>query len=424
MGKKDVLNRIGRLISIPTLSHTIATRMKRERLTWLFGLLLVMPPTTRYIPFGVDIGGFVFNLPRISMLACAVFAGYTLVYRPQLRLSYSDIGVFSLLLLLILSVAWSVAPEESVRRATDLLFYIIYFASIVVYFNRESALRVFVAVLLIPATAMVSYSVLNLIYSPRGWRLVDQVSRNGVSRDMVATLPILFFSAYCRDRVQVSLRLFLVGLMVLFVPLSGSRSGLAALAVALVLIILVWGNRVKRLSLASLTVVSAVGLVVLAAGVIVASVAGVLPERILRIPFISGEISPETLGRNRYQVRLAELDTIRANPLTGIGYGAFYQYSAEQFGIGNFRAHSLITRVWMGAGFPGVLLLLLTGGMVLRNYIRRVITSRSNEALCLFGCLIGLIATTLTGMFNIVITQPLFYLLVGVGSSAVVMTED
>jgi len=66
----------------------------------------------------------------------------------------------------------------------------------------------------------------------------------------------------------------------------------------------------------------------------------------------------------------------------------------------------------------------LTGGSVLRNYVQGVITSRSDEALCLFGCLIGLIATTLTGMFNIVIIQPLFYLLVGVGSSAVTLTRE
>jgi O-antigen ligase len=397
--------------------------MKRKRLTWFFALLLVMPPTTRYIPFGVDIGGILFNLPRISMLACAVVAAYTLVYRPQLRLSYSDIGVVSLLLLLILSIAWSVAPEESVRRATDLLFYIIYFVSIVVYFNRESAFKLFVAVLPIPAAAMVSYSVLNLIYSAPGWRLVDLISRNGVSRDMVATLPILFFGAYGRGRVHASVRLLLAGMMVLFVPLSGSRSGLVALAVTLVLIILVWGNRVKRLSLAPLALMSAVSIVVFVAGVGVAFITGVLPERILRIPLISGGISPETLGRSRYQVRLAELGTIQSHPITGIGYGAFFQYSAEQFGIGNFRAHSLITRVWMGAGLPGILLLLFSGGLIIRNYIRQVITSRSDETLWLFGCLIGLIATTLTGMFNIVIIQPLFYLLIGVGSSAVIVNK-
>jgi len=88
--------------------------MKNKRLTWLFGFLLVMPPTTRYIPFGADIGGLTFGLPRISMLACAVFATITLIRRPQLKLSYADVGILLLLMLLILSCAWSIAPNESV----------------------------------------------------------------------------------------------------------------------------------------------------------------------------------------------------------------------------------------------------------------------------------------------------------------------
>jgi len=212
--------------------------------------------------------------------------------------------------------------------------------------------------------------------------------------------------------------------MIIFIPLSGSRSGLVALIVVLVLVTLTWGNRVKRLSFRSLAVVSLVGLAATAAGIIISSAIGILPERILRIPVINGEISPEVLGRTRYQVRLAELGTIQSYPLTGIGYGAFSQYSAERFGIGNYRAHSLVTRVWMGAGLPGVLLLLSTGGMVLRNYIRRIIVERSDETLCLSGCLIGLLATTLTGMFNIVIHQPLFYILIGVGSSSVLMSRE
>ncbi|WP_158598841.1 O-antigen ligase [Halorubrum sp. Atlit-8R] len=358
------------------------------------------------------------------MLTCGILAIFTLLYRPQLRLSYSEIGILSLLLLLIFSVAWSIAPQESVRRATDLLFYMMYFFAIVVYFNRKDSLNIFVNVLVIPATTVIAYSILNLIYSSPGWRLAGLISRNGVARDMVAMLPILAFSIYDQNRIQAGVRLILVGLMILFIPLSGSRSGLVALTFTLVLVILVWGNRVKGLSLTSLTAVSVVSLAAMAAGIIISSTVGILPERILRIPVINGEISPEVLGEGRYQVRLAELGTIQSYPLTGIGYGAFFQYSAERFGIGNYRAHSLVTRVWMGAGLPGVLLLLSTGGMVLRNYIRRIILDRSDETLCLSGCLIGLLATTLTGMFNIVIIQPLFYILVGVGSSAVLMSGE
>jgi O-antigen ligase len=399
--------------------------MKHKRLTWLFGFLLIMPPTTRYIPFGVDVGGIGFNLPRISMLACAVFATITLIRRPQLQLSYADIGVLSLLLLLILSTAWSIAPDESVRRATDLLFYIIYFASIVIYFNRETALEIFVSLLLLPAAAMVIYSALNVfIYDAHCWAIADLISRNGVTRDMVATFPILFLSMFARNSIQRRIRLILVGLMIVSVLLSGSRSGFVALFFAIALVILVWGRRIKQLSLFHITATGALGLGVMVVGVIAALLAGILSERLLRLPILSGDISPDTLGTARYHVRLAELSTIRSYPLVGIGYGAFFQYSAEQFGIGNYRAHSLITRVWMGAGLPGLSLLLLTGGLVLRNYIRQIIVSNSDNSLCLAGCLIGLLATTLTGMFNIVIIQPLFYLLVGVGSSTIVISKS
>lgn len=395
--------------------------MEEHQATWAYAAILVSPITLHYLPFVAEVGGLVLNPTRICMLASGVAAARILVQQRQLRVSYTSLGVIMLLLLLILSVTWSLAPKVTARQLVDLSFVLIYFISVIVYLNRDNAFRILLAALLLPAIAVVVYAGLNMLGTSTAWRLTENASRNWVGRDVVALLPIITLTAVTMDGAQAKVRYGLIIVMMIAVPVSGARSGLVALLIGVSLTAVAWARLEKQFTVRQFVPHVLLGSVGLFVGVIVAVKSGVVPARILQIPVVSGGISPEVIGQYRYAIRQAELATIREYPIFGIGYGAFIEHSITEYGLGATHPHGLLTSIWTGAGIMGVSLLTANAVLILRNYSQQIAHGVGHDPLWMAGCMIGLMSIGLAGMFNVVMYQPILYLLLGVGSSATVI---
>lgn len=137
------------------------------------------------------------------------------------------------------------------------------------------------------------------------------------------------------------------------------------------------------------------------------------------IPFptsLSG-IDPETIGRNRVAMYVLIVDLLPGHWLVGIGYGSFQSVMVTIHREG-FVVHNLFLRVWLGAGIFAVLVF----GKVLFRAARGFVTQARRSAGSAEGVRslsfgVSLLALVLMGMFNPILTSPVFVTLLALGCS-------
>ncbi|MFC6796060.1 O-antigen ligase family protein [Halobaculum halobium] len=355
----------------------------------------------------------------IGVFFVGSFAFITAIKERYVRLTHSDIGIFVLLSILIASSSWSPSPYESMRRAIDLGLMMIYYGSIVVYLGRDDALQELIRVLLIISTLWVGYGVFEIAFGDLTLGIVPYISRNELSRNLLALIPLMALVTHWKTGWTKVAYVGLTASMIFLIPLSGSRGGIVGLVFVLGALTILFLRSIAELELLRLLPAGAVAVILFGLVVLAAVHIGIFPQRLTSIPLTAGAFSPEVLGPQRYDVHKAELVTIQRHWLTGVGYEGFVVLTEKMYEIGSFRAHNLITRVWMAAGIGPVLILLATGLSIIRNYTRAIYNLDSIDQMYLSALFIGFGGITVAGMVNIVIDEPLWYVLIAVGSNLI-----
>lgn len=391
--------------------------MATNRVTKILGILLVSPLIGHYIPVSFSAFGFIFTAKRLSIIILIIIS-IILVYKEKnIILTRASIGFISLLIFLQFTVLWSIAPEVTARRATDLLLYLVFFVTLVVFLERDGAYPWLINGLVISALLISCYGVLGVVSEGPFRNVISYISRNDYSRDVVALFPIMVVYFMYEEAPKKVLGGMILLIMITTVPMSGSRGGLVSLLVVCLLLVVSYLRYEYRLSY-----IGIVGLNIVLMGAVAVCMVGLVrvgyvPDRLLSIPLTTDAFSPEVLGIARYQVHRMEFLTIREYWLTGIGYGAFTVVTGEQLEIGSYQAHSLLTRVWLGGGIVAVFLLAYSYLLTIQNYGRQMANTKGKTKWITTACFIGLLGITLAGMVNIVINETLFYILMAIGAS-------
>lgn len=393
--------------------------MRRPTHTKIYALLIIAPVVGHFVPIFVDLPIWGLTPRRLAIFILFSFALYSLSTKDwKLHITLSDLGLLTVLSILVVSILWSPDLMESLRRGVTIIQMWMYYFSIIIYFRNDKSLDVLLRALLFAAILIVIYALGELFVTGELSRgLANYISRNRLSRNILALLPVVTVVCY----LSTDWRRYLFGLiaftMSVLVLLSGSRGGMVGLFVVVAgvsLVLLHFGVGLSpRISVPLGVVVIGITSII----VLITVQFDYLPPRLTNIPLSPEAVSPEVLGEKRYHVHQAEIQTIKEHWLIGVGYEGFVVLSEEVYRIGSFRAHNLITRVWMSAGFVPVLILIATGLCVFRNYIRAISSTHGTKRLYLSAFFIGVVGITTAGWPNIVIDEPLWYILLGVGSN-------
>lgn len=371
-----------------------------------------------YIPIKIPIFGLVFDGIRIFIVASMVFAILTIWQDSNLTITYTDIGIIVTWLFLISSVVWSYAPEATARTGTDLLFYIVFFLTVIVYFKRDPSLRIIFSSILSASIILIALGLIDH-FETSLLKGVFGVSRNIYARNIAGLFPMFAIYSYYSNSWNRFIYIILSILAIILVALTGSRSGFVAIIFSLIILaILFFATRetLTRKRMLPFLLVSFVGMSMF---FYLGLEYQILPTRLTKIPLSTDAFSPSVLGENRYLVYLAEGAAIQKYWLTGMGFGAFEVWSSAEFGIPRHQAHDLITRIWLGSGIGAVMIFLITYGLIIRNYIGTIVSAERYRIPYLLAALLGLLSISLTGMANIVYIEPLFYIWLAVGSHGI-----
>jgi|GEM_PF-5466145 len=390
--------------------------MKESSITQIFSLLVLGPLIGRFIPLFWDLPVWSLTPRRGAVFVLFCFSFYTVTRNQSVRIRYSDVGVISLLIVLIASISWSPDPGVSMRRGVDLILIFVYYVSLVIYLQRDGAMSRLIQILMVFAVVASIYGLVEVAFGEVSRGLVAYISRNELSRKLLALLPLTVVVTILSKQTMQRAVFALTGiLMVIVIPLSGSRSGIVGLGIVLFGGTMLFLQYTLQLPSSRLVAAGIVITSLFIVSVVAGVGTGLIPSRLASIPLTPAAFSPEVLGEKRYEVYKAELRTIRNYWLTGVGYEGFVVLTEDVYGIGAYRAHDLISRVWMAAGIGGVVILLATLGNIFRTYIRRIVTADGSTQLYLSAFFLGLVAMTLAGLANIVITELLWYVLLAIG---------
>jgi len=393
------------MISESILNSYSSRTLANRAVPYIFIMAILGIFSPFYVDLPVDI-----TVRRVALLLSILILAAVLIRSGRVVLSSGEGAMVFLYILLLGSIAWAYAPLESVNRVFDLgflgAFYVLFVTSGT---NRiQDWWR-----------ALVLYSlfvtVLTVVYSVIGYQFGDAVTQNTVSRFTIASIPILTFAAGDADRRKFRAGLLsCAGLNSLLVVTLRSRSGFIALCVVLSLLGLYGGKLLHDRSI-SFGPSIAVGLLIGMLGTIL--YLSTVVELLEQFPRSLSAVTPEMIGVDRYTMYSLVIDVLRDNWVFGIGYGSFPVVMAEVHRKG-FIIHGFILRLWVGAGILAVILILYVILCAIRGY-----TVKSSEnayqssadkreiALCIALC--GFITI---GLFNPVFTNPLFVLLLALGT--------
>lgn len=348
----------------------------------------------------------------------------TLLRDPTIQITWTDIGIPTVLGIMILSTVWSVAPEITARRSTDLLFHMTYFITLIIYFNHIDDLWETTHAIQLAATVLVIFGVFTGLFLNDLVFGVLAENRNEFGRDVIAMFPFVVVGGIIYEGKR-KLWVALVALGMVFLLFSaGSRSAIVALGVTGGLLFTGLPLIRTNISAVRLTLGMGVFASVLISVVLFGLVYDIFPQRIATIPYILLNPSPELLGESRYLIYMAEIDALSKHWFTGIGYGAFKFVSKTVYGLGTHRTHDPITRIWLGGGIVPVLLFITTYVLIIRNYIQFIIHNIAWKQTYALAAFVGLVGITTAGMANIVINELMFYLLLAIGSNLLPLTQS
>lgn len=328
------------------------------------GLLLVVfaIPMENFNEFG---GG----LSVLKLLSVVVFGGaivHFLIFRRNDSLVGAPqnwaIGLF--LMAVILSNFVAIDPPVTIDRTFKLLRVLSLYLVVVNVVRTETDLRRLVWVFLISGFVCALYGLYGYYFDRT---LLDTEGRvtgtmddpNEFAAAMTARLPLtLCLLSAEKHRLRKSLLLVGAGIIIWSITLSGSRGGLLALGLSLILFVLLQKNKAAWLAIA--------GTVVL---VVLTAMPLGLKQRVGLVPSNGQGSDSSVERRTTYQVYGIQL--FREHPILGVGLDGFAEayarseYRFLQAGHVKRIAHNTYLEIVVGTGLVGLVPFVLLLGLSL-----------------------------------------------------------
>jgi len=393
--------------------------MDHNRDTVLLIGLLVVALAGVYVPLRIDIRGLSLSIKRAMLILLVGASVFAHLRRRSVNLTYTDIGIWLLVAILVGSGARSDAPVGTARRLVRLVPHLaVYLAIMALPATRDTFDRLTHGLVLSGGVIVIAGILSLFIGSYNVVYPVPFVSRNHMARNILLLFPLTVIAAHLATGRRKLLYGLSAAAMVILVLMSGSRSGLVSMVLVGLLstVLFLAAGRGWPATRVLATSVGFVGVGVI--GVVVAIQFDLLPARLANIPTNLGELfSPTVLGPKRYYVYSQEIAAIRDHWLLGLGYGGFLDYTeGNPFGQ-RYQAHTLITRVWLAAGIVPVLLLIGVGVLVIRTYSQWMATLNDHYQLYVGAYFIGLLGIFTASMANIVLYDITFWIPLALGAN-------
>lgn len=362
--------------------------MRFPNLTNGFVVLALLLSTGAFLPLLIQESGNE-GPTQIVWLGVYAIVGFLILARWKRFIHVVTRDKFLLLLIMIalLSVFWSAAPEATIRRSMSLLGTTLLGAYLATRYSVEELLRLLawalgLAVLfsLAFALAFPSYGVVTGTFGyyegEEGWRGIYG-EKNALGAAMALGAGVFFFLALGRPRHHWTMWAFF-GLSIGVLLLANAKTALLSFLILLILFPFYKALRWQYNLIVPLFVVT-----ILMGGTAVVWVLD------------NAQILLNTLGRDatltgRTEIWPAVIESARQRPLLGYGYGGFWLgwegessklwlRTAALFGaqnIGPSHAHNGFLDLWLNLGLLGVSMFVLS---LLRGFSRAVTWARSTR---------------------------------------------
>lgn len=388
-------------------------------------ILFTFSILSKYVPIAVDLGLLTLTTQRGILLSITLLAAWNIHKGRKILLTSPLVGWILLFSLLFASVAWSIAPVTSLRKIDDIFLFSCATVGLLLLPTNKKTFRQLTSALLavcVCLTALgLSWAALGNIGSPLIFGLAN---RNEYARHLVALLPIAYAAAYSfSGRKRVGWAVIAVILTVLL-PLAGSRSGFVAGMLVITLLLIAFLKGIADISLPGIILALSLLIPILLIGAGTAIQFGLLPDRLTRIPTSVSELfSPEVLGIARYGVYIRAIEVIQANWLTGVGFGAFLELTESIPFDDGYRAHDIISRVWLAAGLPAVILLFINYVLTAKSYIGSIAHNEIDRSY-VTAYAIGFAGLSVGGgLANNMTVDTLFYIFIFCGTVLIPMAH-
>jgi O-antigen ligase len=209
-------------------------------------------------------------------------------------------------------------------------------------------------------------------------KVIGSYTNHMVTMSLVSTSIVVYYFMQKKSNI---INFFLVFLLCVFnVLISQSRGGVLILFIGIALIILLFRFNIrKKFKYLALTVISL--------AIVLSILLGVAHTRQLIFSFLerttSSKIDPSKIFDepfDQYDKDMSHriiifnlgFNTIKQNPVLGIGYGSFKRYMGDYFQRRGILPHNIIISIWTGSGLLGIFLFLGIIYKAFRNVFIRV----------------------------------------------------
>lgn len=266
--------------------------------------------------------------------------------------SPQNLLILLFIIVAIFSVIVAISPERTIGRLMKLFRVAALYFFLVNFIRTEKQLNWAIWVFVLGGFASSLYGFFDPLQT--GQRFYGALGQpNLYALSMVVRLPIIFALIQTEKGVLKKILLLFMFLVIIYgVILSGSRGGLLALGLSLILFVLVQEKKAVWLSV--MTVVFVVGFLIMPESVkIRVGITGAQP---------SDDAGNSTDRRESYQI--FGLEVWRQNPLFGVGLDGFAEAYAQseyrflQKGDSLRIAHNTYMEILVGTGVVGTILFL------------------------------------------------------------------
>lgn len=327
---------------------------------------------------------------------------------------------FLLFALMWLSLLWSDYPEETFFRAQVAMGFLCLFTLALLAFQRGSFRWFFRTCIILPYICLGAFMAVLALFGSIRVASPTQADAVGSFSNLAPALALLClpFLIYL-FRGGGGSRLAVGGSMVSVIAvtlLSQSRGAYLMLGVTLVLIVLLFGRgvNVKAASAIKLLFVAGFALLIIVVAGGYENTFGAVAERFQASQILDLD-STATAGEadySRQAMYLGGIETIRDEPLTGIGYGGLAERMNDAYGF-RLASHNLILTAWGEMGLLGLLLFIwLTSATVSRAWESR----RQSEFYR--AALVAVIVALLHAQIRPQLENPMFWVVLAVALAA------